>query len=90
MKEVIARIKAETPIFFKNVIAVAITLASAGTALLAAEHLVPNFKLPPLAYTASQWMIVGGIVAAFVAKTAKVDVPVEIPTFPTETPKPNA
>jgi hypothetical protein len=75
MKEIIARWKAETPIFFKNLIVFGITLAGVGGALLAAEKTVPNFHLPALMYQASQWMIVAGLVCSAVSKTTKKDVP---------------
>lgn len=71
--EFIERIKTATPVWFKRIIKLGIVLASAGTALLAADTTIPNFQLPAILFEAAQWMIVGGLVASAVAKTAKQD-----------------
>lgn len=65
------RISSQTPKWFKKVIGVGLTLATVGTALLTAETQVPGFELPQFLERVSQWFIVGGLVAAAIAKTAK-------------------
>lgn len=76
---IISRWKAPTPEFFKKVIRISLILAAGAGALLAADTLgkavLPNFeyKLLPLVQTICKNIFVAGIVAAAVAKAAKVE-----------------
>ncbi len=67
------RLKAETPIWFKGIINLSITLAVAGGALLTAPSVVNGFVLPHKLELLSQWLVVAGVVATAVAKTAKTN-----------------
>jgi hypothetical protein len=73
MNTLIARIKAQTPIWFKSIIRLSLILATIGTALLGADGNVPNFHLTELLAKIATYMVVAGLVAAAVAKTAKED-----------------
>lgn len=75
MNQLFERIKAQTPGWFKSVIRLSIVLAAAGGALLTVNSTVPGFKLPADIEKLAQWMVVAGVVAAAVAKTAKEDKP---------------
>lgn len=65
------RIKQPTPPWFKKIIRLGLMLAGAGTALLTANATVPGFTLPHKLEAFAQWMVVAGLVASSVAKTAK-------------------
>lgn len=69
----ILRVKAETPIWFKGIINLSITLAVAGGALLTAPSVVNGFVLPHKIELIAQWLVVAGVVATAVAKTAKTN-----------------
>lgn len=69
--EINKRWKAKTPSWFCKIIKVGTILASVGIALLTAESQVEGFVLPRSIEVIAQWFVVGGIVAAAVAKTAK-------------------
>lgn len=76
----LSRWKSPTPAFFKKVIRFSIiTAAGAGAALTAGplgSQFIPGFAftLYPWAHTICVNLVVGGIIAAAVAKAAKVDV----------------
>lgn len=63
------RLQADTPNFFKRVIALAITLAAVGAAILTAPTIIDGFVLPENIVKFSQWAIVAGIAAGVVGKT---------------------
>ena len=63
------RLQGNTPLFFKRVIRVLMSLAAVGGALVGAESLVQGFTLSPFLETLSQWFIVGGLIGSAVAKT---------------------
>lgn len=65
------RLKSKTPIWFKRIIKISITVAAAGVALLGAEAAIPGFNLPEQIKHVAQWMVVAGLVGAAVSKTAK-------------------
>ncbi len=63
------RLQAETPLFFKRVIAVSVTLAAVGGAVLAAPTMIDGFVLDPSIVKYCQWAMVAGIAAGVVGKT---------------------
>lgn len=63
------RLQGETPKFFKRVIAVSISLAAAGGALLTAPMIIKGFVLPAKIELLAQWFCVGGLVSAAISKT---------------------
>lgn len=75
------RLQGETPLFFKRVIALSVTLAAVGGALIGAEAAVTAFVLPPFLHTLSQWFIVAGLVGGAVSKTTVVNPSVMINKF---------
>ena len=66
---IINRITSETPKFFKQVIALSLTLSLAATAILTAGNVIEGFVLSEKITHACQWAIVAGLVAAAVSKT---------------------
>lgn len=76
---IISRWKAPTPEFFKKVIRISLVIAAGAAALLAADTIgkavLPNFEytLLPVVKTICKNVFVAGIVAAAVAKAAKID-----------------
>ena len=75
MKELLNRIQAPTPDFFKKVIRLAIALGAVGATLVALPTAVPFIALPPIISTIGGYFVAAGIVAGSVAKTAKIDTP---------------
>lgn len=73
MKQLIERLKSETPDWFKKIINLSLGLAVAGGALLTAPSVVNGFVLPHKLEVFAQWCVVAGIVAGAVAKTAKTN-----------------
>lgn len=73
MAELKERVDAPTPDWFKRIIKMGLSLAAAGTALLTAGETIPGFTLAGIMYDAAQWMVVAGLIAAAVSKTAKQD-----------------
>lgn len=71
MSELKDRLKSPTPNWFKRIIRVGLILASAGAALLISPSMITDFVLPLKVKMAAQWMVVTGLVAAAVAKTAR-------------------
>lgn len=63
------RLQADTPAFFKRVIAFSVTLAAVGTALIGTELAITGFVLPTNIHLMAQWFIVGGLVGAAISKT---------------------
>lgn len=63
------RLEGETPKFFKRVMAMAITLAAVGTAVLTAPSIIDGFVLDPSIVKYCQWAIVAGIAAGVVSKS---------------------
>jgi hypothetical protein len=64
------RWKSETPIWFKRIRRVSITLAAVAAALLAANG-VAGFVLPEILNAPCQWIMVAGITGGTIATTAK-------------------
>lgn len=71
--EINKRWKAKTPSWFCKIIKAGTVLASVGIALLTAESQVEGFVLPRSIEVIAQWFVVGGLVAAAVAKTAQTN-----------------
>lgn len=69
------RLKGPTPDFFKRIIKIALTIAAAGGAVLTADATIPGFHVPAVLNTASQYMVLAGVVAAAISKTTKQDTP---------------
>ena len=72
MKEILNRIKAPTPGFFKKIRTIGLTLGAIGSALLAAPVTLPTSVLSIAAYLAT-----AGIVASAVSTVAKEDPPAD-------------
>lgn len=76
---IINRWKAPTPKFFKKIIRISLAFSAGAGALLAADTIgkamLPNFefKLFPFVLIICKNVFVAGIVAAAVAKAAKID-----------------
>lgn len=64
---ILERITAETPLFFRKVIALSLVLSAAATAVLTAGEL--GIVLPVALATACKYCIVAGLAAAAVSKT---------------------
>ena len=64
MKELIKRLKLESPSFFKKVLALCVTLGAIGTAFIAGKD-----YLPAITQVVAPYLITAGIVGAAVAKT---------------------
>ena len=68
MNEIIERLKAETPLIFKRIIYIGISLGALGGGILAAQH-----QLEPWIVGMAGNLIQIGIVAGIVASLAKKD-----------------
>jgi ABC-type xylose transport system permease subunit len=68
MNEIIKRLKSDTPVFFKRLRAIGITLGSIGGVIVAAP-----VALPAIIVTIGGYMIVGGSVIASVSQLTKKD-----------------
>lgn len=83
----ISRYKAQTPVFFKRIFKYSLILAAAAAANMMAGPLgsaiIPGFTwvLYPWAMSICKYMVVGGVIAAAVAKAAKVESTEEIFTM---------
>jgi hypothetical protein len=77
MKELLQRLSAPTPDFFKGIIVKAIAIGAVGGVLVGLPAAVPFISFPPILTTIGGYMVAIGLVAGSVAKTAKVDVPKE-------------
>lgn len=73
MNEFKKRISSPTPKWFKKIIRAGITVSAAGTAILSAPAVVNGFVLPPVVELTAQYLVVIGLVAAAISKTAKDD-----------------
>lgn len=71
--ELINRIKACTPRWFKKIRRVGIYVSAIALALLAAGTTVPGFVLPSVLDSFCQWIAVAGITASAISTTAKED-----------------
>jgi len=71
MKEIITRLKAEMPPFFKELQKFAIGIAGLGTAILAANSQMPDLHIPQVVNQLAGYMIWGGLVATGVAQLTK-------------------
>lgn len=71
MSEFKHRIQSKTPRWFRRIIRIGLIVAAAGGALLGSETVIPDFTLPEKIRLMAQWMVVSGLVAAAVSKTAK-------------------
>lgn len=65
--EIIDRLKAKTPIFFKYIIAIGLSLGSIGAGLIVIDGINPKLK------DMGDNFIIAGLVASAVAKFAKKD-----------------
>lgn len=68
MKELLKRIGTETPTFFKNVTRFFIVVGAVGTALIAAQDMLPSWV-----EHVSPYLILAGVVGAAVAQTTVKD-----------------
>ncbi|QNL51982.1 hypothetical protein H8S90_10625 [Olivibacter sp. SDN3] len=66
--EIIERVKAPTPGFFKKVRSIGLTVGAVGTALLSAP-----VSLPAVLVTAAGYMVAVGLVASAVSTAARED-----------------
>lgn len=71
--ELITRLTAETPKWFKRIIKMGLLLASAGVAIKVTVGVMDDFTLSALGKTITNYMILAGAVAAALGKTAKED-----------------
>lgn len=69
------RINAPTPDWFKKIIAIGLTLSGVGVTILGIPSVLPNFQMPHIMTEIASWLVVAGLVAASVSKTAKDDTP---------------
>lgn len=75
----IQRIKAKTPPFFKKVRKISLALTAVATTLLTSQSLISGFVLPAIVSTIATYTIVSGIMIAATASTA-VDATVVVST----------
>lgn len=72
-----SRLTSETPIFFKKIVAIGLSLAGIGGTILALKAslgaLTPPIVLPQILLTVSSYFITAGIVISTVAKSATTD-----------------
>lgn len=68
--ELKARLKSETPVWFRRIRLVAIHFLSAGVALLGAGAVIHGFKLPEVVHAITVDVIIGSIVAVALCSTA--------------------
>lgn len=93
MNNLFSRWKAPTPLFFKRIFKFSLIVAAGAAANMMAgtigAAIIPGFTwvLYPWANTMCKYLIVGGIIAAAVAKAAKVDVTEETLTMKKTTEK---
>jgi hypothetical protein len=73
--ELIARIKSETPVWFKRIRKISVRVSAICVSLLGASIAIPGFVLPATVSTACTYIVVAGITAGCVSTTAKVDQP---------------
>lgn len=73
LMELKERIKAKTPIWFKQIRKAGLTIAAVGTALISAEATIPGFTLPAILHTFCTYCVVAGVTAGVVSTTAKKD-----------------
>lgn len=71
MGELKDRVNADTPDWFVRIINIGLGISAAGGAILTAGEVIPHFVLTGFMQSAAQWMIVAGLVAGAVSKTAK-------------------
>ena len=64
MLEILKRLRAETPTFFKNVTRFFIVIGAVGTALIASQDILPSWVAE-----VSPYLILAGVVGAAVAQT---------------------
>lgn len=75
MNEIVDRINAETPPFFKRVIKIGLTIGSVGLAIVSLPVTLPAVVLPALVIQIGGYMVAIGYAAASIAKTTKTDSP---------------
>lgn len=73
--ELIARLKAETPLWFKKIRKFSAGVVTLAITLIGLSTNVPGFALPALAQTICTYVIIAGVTAGLVSTTAKVDKP---------------
>lgn len=73
----IKRLKAETPKFFKQVIKISLTLSAFCGAIITAPTLLPALVLSPIIITICQYSIVFGLGMAAISKTTMVYKPIK-------------
>lgn len=72
-KNLIERIKSETPDFFKSIRKYALSLSAIAGILLGAPSLVPGFEISPLITSVCNYALVAGLVAGGVSSTTVVN-----------------
>ena len=75
LPELKQRFRSETPIWFKRIRRVSITLSAVGIALMGLSATVNSFVLPGFVHTLCTWFIIAGTTAAAVSTTAKTSTP---------------
>ena len=74
-KELKERWKAETPVFWKKVMSISITLGSSAVAILGAEKLfdLQNYGVPQIIFTVAGYVVVAAAACGLSAKITKQD-----------------
>jgi|GEM_PF-2115803 ABC-type xylose transport system permease subunit len=77
ISQFLSRLTSETPIFFKKIVAIGITLAGIGGSILAVKatlaSLTPPINLPSILITIAGYLVTAGTVIGIVAKAATTD-----------------
>lgn len=73
------RIKAETPPFFKKLRALSLIITAIATSLLTSQSLISGFVLPDMIKNIATYCIIGGIAIAATSTTAAVTPVAAIP-----------
>jgi hypothetical protein len=73
MKKIIERIKADTPAFFKRIIAFAITLGVVATTVKGIDASMDEITLSDQIHTILNYIIFGAAIATGISGTAKED-----------------
>jgi len=71
--EIIRRLKAPTPTWFKKIRRIGLTCVAVATALMTLNASVPSFVLPSFIMKVCTWMLISGTTATVIAQTATND-----------------
>jgi len=74
LKELKQRLRSETPLWFKRIRKVSLSLSGTAIALLTLSATVNSFVLPAILQTACTWVVIAGTSMGVVSSTAKKDV----------------